>query len=89
MITPKEIECCGMPARGYGRMDLVESQARHNITVFEQLNVDTIVTDCAACGSQLKEYGTLLKGDATGLSAPPASVGRCATSASFFADPFA
>lgn len=64
VITPKEIECCGMPARGYGRMDLVENQARHNIAVFEQLNVDTIVTDCATCGSQLKEYGTLLKGDA-------------------------
>ena len=64
VITPKEIECCGMPARGYGRMDLVESQARHNIAVFERLNVDTIVTDCATCGSQLKEYGTLLKGDA-------------------------
>jgi glycolate oxidase iron-sulfur subunit len=63
VITPKEIECCGMPARGYGRMDLVENQARHNIAVFERLNVDTVVTDCATCGSMLKEYGTLLKGD--------------------------
>ncbi len=35
VITPKDIECCGMPARGYGRMDLVEKQAQHNIAVFE------------------------------------------------------
>jgi glycolate oxidase iron-sulfur subunit len=63
VTTPKQIECCGMPARGYGRMDLVENQARHNIAVFEQCKVDFIVTDCATCGSTLKDYGSLLAGD--------------------------
>jgi glycolate oxidase iron-sulfur subunit len=63
VITPKEIECCGMPAKGYGRMDLVERQARHNIAVFERCKVDVIVTDCATCGSTLKEYGSLLAAD--------------------------
>ena len=63
VITPKEIECCGMPARGYGRVDLVESHARHNIAVFERHNVDMIVTDCATCGSMLKESGSLLSQD--------------------------
>jgi glycolate oxidase iron-sulfur subunit len=63
VITPKEIECCGMPARGYGRLDLVEKQARHNIAVFERCNVERIITDCATCGSTLKEYGSLLAGD--------------------------
>ena len=28
---PRETECCGMPARGYGRMDLVQAAARRNI----------------------------------------------------------
>lgn len=63
VITPKEVECCGMPAKGYGRPDLVEEQARHNIAVFERCNVDTIITDCATCGSMLKEYGSLLAKD--------------------------
>jgi glycolate oxidase iron-sulfur subunit len=63
VITPKEIECCGMPAKGYGRMDLVEKQARHNIAVFERCKVEVIVTDCATCGSTLKGYGSLLAGD--------------------------
>jgi glycolate oxidase iron-sulfur subunit len=63
VITPKEIECCGMPAKGYGRMDLVEKQARHNIAVFEGCKVDVIVTDCATCGSTLKDYGALLAAD--------------------------
>lgn len=63
VISPKEIECCGMPARGYGRMDLVEKQARHNIEIFERHKVEAIITDCATCGSTLKEYGTILAGD--------------------------
>lgn len=63
ILTPAEIECCGMPAQGYGRGDLVLDQARHNIEVFERRNVEIVVTDCATCGSALKEYRTLLAED--------------------------
>jgi glycolate oxidase iron-sulfur subunit len=63
VVTPKEVECCGMPARGYGRLDLVRAQAKHNISIFEKADVDVIVTDCATCGSTLKEYGDYLKDD--------------------------
>jgi glycolate oxidase iron-sulfur subunit len=63
VITPKEVECCGMPAHGYGRMDLVRKQAKRNISVFEKSDVDVVVTDCATCGSTLKEYGDYLKDD--------------------------
>jgi glycolate oxidase iron-sulfur subunit len=52
-----------MPARGYGRLDLVRAQAKHNIAVFESHPTDVIVTDCATCGSTLKEYGAYLAGD--------------------------
>jgi glycolate oxidase iron-sulfur subunit len=63
VITPKDVQCCGMPARAYGRTDLAEGHARHNIALFERHDVDVIVTDCATCGSMLKEYGSLLAGD--------------------------
>jgi glycolate oxidase iron-sulfur subunit len=53
-----------MPARGYGRLDLVQSQAKHNIALFEQYQVDVVVTDCATCGSTLKEYAAILADDA-------------------------
>jgi glycolate oxidase iron-sulfur subunit len=65
VITPKEVECCGMPARGYGRLDLVRSQAQHNIALFKRRQVDVIDTDCATCGSTLKEYGAFLRNDAS------------------------
>jgi glycolate oxidase iron-sulfur subunit len=63
VVTPKEVECCGMPAHGYGRLDLVRKQAKHNISVFETSDVEIVVTDCATCGSTLKEYGEYLKDD--------------------------
>jgi glycolate oxidase iron-sulfur subunit len=63
VITPRDVQCCGMPARGYGRLDLVRAQARHNIASFEKANVDVIVTDCATCGSTLKDYKALLQND--------------------------
>jgi glycolate oxidase iron-sulfur subunit len=63
VVTPKAVECCGMPARGYGRMDLVIKQARHNIEVFEKLDVECVLTDCATCGSTLKEYAHIFEGD--------------------------
>ena len=52
-----------MPARGYGRLDLVRAQAKYNIEIFEQARVDIIITDCATCGSTLKEYKELLQCD--------------------------
>jgi glycolate oxidase iron-sulfur subunit len=64
VITPRDVECCGMPARGYGRLDLVQAQARYNIEIFEKTGVEIIITDCATCGSTLKDYGSLLQGDA-------------------------
>jgi glycolate oxidase iron-sulfur subunit len=63
VITPKDVQCCGMPARAYGRTDLAEGHARHNIALFERHDLDVIVTDCATCGSTLKEHGALLAGD--------------------------
>jgi glycolate oxidase iron-sulfur subunit len=63
VTTPGDVQCCGMPARGYGRQDLVRQQARHNIAVFERYPVDLIVTDCATCGSTLKDYAALFEGD--------------------------
>ncbi len=61
--TPADVKCCGMPAHGYGRLDLVREAAKHNITAFMDSDLDVIITDCATCGSTLKEYGEYLKDD--------------------------
>ncbi|HMD90451.1 MAG TPA: (Fe-S)-binding protein, partial [Anaerolineaceae bacterium] len=61
VITPRQQVCCGMPATGYGRYDLVRQQASHNIALYEKAKVESIITDCATCGSTLKDYGHLLQ----------------------------
>lgn len=63
VITPKDTVCCGMPASGYGRNDLLRAHAKFNIQLFEKFDVEEIVTDCATCGSKLKEYGQILAGE--------------------------
>ncbi len=63
VLTPKETVCCGMPALGFGRPDLAREQAYTNIELFEKANVETIITDCATCGSTLKDYGQMLADD--------------------------
>ncbi len=63
VITPAAVRCCGMPARGYGDVAAARDQARFNIALFEQAAVEVVVTDCATCGSTLREYGELLRDD--------------------------
>jgi glycolate oxidase iron-sulfur subunit len=52
-----------MPALSYGKVKQVQKQARHNIALFEKAEVEFIITDCATCGSILKDYGNLLADD--------------------------
>ena len=63
VVTPRDVKCCGMPATGYGQREVTLDLARHNIALFEQSDVDVIVTDCATCGSSLKEYADFLADD--------------------------
>ncbi len=65
VITPREMVCCGMPARGFGKIEQVLEQARQNIAIFEKAGVEWVITDCATCGSTLKDYGALLADDPT------------------------
>jgi glycolate oxidase iron-sulfur subunit len=56
--------CCGALALHAGEADQARSFARRLIATFERLDVDAIVVNAAGCGSSLKEYGHLLRGDA-------------------------
>lgn len=61
IFMPKDVRCCGMPHLGYGELDTFLELARHNIALFEREDLEAIVTDCATCGSTLKEYGHYFK----------------------------
>ena len=63
VVIPRRMECCGMPCVGYGEMDQALKLAKRNIDAFEAAEVEYIISDCGTCGSFLKTYSDLLKGD--------------------------
>ena len=64
VATPKTQGCCGALYAHGGNLDRARACARHNIEVFEKLNLDAIIINAAGCGSTLKEYDQLLRADA-------------------------
>ena len=61
--TPAGQGCCGALYAHSGQLDLARECARHNIAVFEKLELEAIIINAAGCGSTLKEYGALLADD--------------------------
>jgi glycolate oxidase iron-sulfur subunit len=63
VITPPGQGCCGALANHSGDRGAALEMAKHNIALFERTGAEYIVVNAAGCGSMLKEYGSLLKGD--------------------------
>ena len=63
VVSPVDQPCCGALLVHAGEEDGALALARHVINVFERAEVDTIVTNAAGCGSNLKDYGHLLRDD--------------------------
>jgi glycolate oxidase iron-sulfur subunit len=64
VLTPRSQKCCGAPHMTEGDRDTARRLAGENLDLFMDLGVDYIVTDCAGCGSALKEYEEILEGRA-------------------------
>jgi len=64
VVAPSDQGCCGALMIHAGEEENALAYARHTIDVFERAQVDTIVINAAGCGSNLKDYGYLLRDDA-------------------------
>jgi glycolate oxidase iron-sulfur subunit len=63
VVAPQTQACCGALLVHAGEEAAAIALAKKTMDVFEQANVDTIVTNAAGCGSTVKEYGHLLRDD--------------------------
>jgi glycolate oxidase iron-sulfur subunit len=63
VVSPADQPCCGALLVHAGEENGAVALARHLIDVFERKGVDAIVTNAAGCGSNVKEYGHLLRDD--------------------------
>jgi glycolate oxidase iron-sulfur subunit len=61
VVAPREQPCCGALMVHAGEEADAAALARKTIDVFERAGVDVIVTNAAGCGSNVKEYGHLLR----------------------------
>jgi glycolate oxidase iron-sulfur subunit len=63
VVAPLDQPCCGALLVHAGEEAAAIVLARKTIEAFERANVDTIITNAAGCGSNVKEYGHLLRDD--------------------------
>ena len=61
VVAPQAQTCCGALLVHAGEEAAAIDLAKKMVDVFEQANVETIVTNAAGCGSNVKEYGHLLR----------------------------
>jgi len=61
VVAPGEQPCCGALLVHAGEESAAVALAKRTIDAFEGANVETIVTNAAGCGSNVKEYGHLLR----------------------------
>lgn len=64
VVTPLQQQCCGALHVHAGEAERGRLLAQRNIDVFEPYACDYIIINSAGCGSNLKEYGHLLRDDA-------------------------
>jgi len=61
VVAPQEQPCCGALLVHAGEEAAAVELAKRTIDAFERANVETVVTNAAGCGSNVKEYGHLLR----------------------------
>jgi glycolate oxidase iron-sulfur subunit len=61
VVAPPEQPCCGALMVHAGEEAPAVALAKRIIDVFERTDVDVIITNAAGCGSNVKEYGHLLR----------------------------
>ena len=66
VVIPDGVGCCGSLVHHMGRDDEALAQARANIDAFGALAaVDAILITASGCGTTVKDYGFMLRGDPT------------------------
>lgn len=77
VFIPRSQGCCGALMTHTGREPEAIEAARKLIDSFEPLDLDFIVINAAGCGSNVKEYGHLLRDDPAYASRAQAFAAKC------------
>jgi len=85
VVVPKAQPCCGALLVHAGEEEQAVKLARQTIDVFEKAQVDEIIINAAGCGSNVKEYGHLLRDDTEYADRAKAFAVKCRDISEFLA----
>jgi glycolate oxidase iron-sulfur subunit len=77
VVAPEEQPCCGALLVHAGEEAAAVELAKKTIEAFERAKVETVVTNAAGCGSNVKEYGHLLRDDPVYAERAKAFAAKC------------
>ena len=86
VVAPKAQPCCGALLVHAGEEEQAVQLARQTIDVFEKAQVDAVIINAAGCGSNVKEYGHLLRDDPEYAERAKAFAGKCRDVSEFLAE---
>lgn len=77
VVAPEEQPCCGALMTHAGEEHAAIAYAKRMIDVFDRAGVELIAINAAGCGSAMKGYGRLLRGDAAYAERAAAFSAKC------------
>jgi glycolate oxidase iron-sulfur subunit len=85
VVAPAAQPCCGALLVHAGEEAQAVRFARQMIDTFEQAQVDSVIINAAGCGSNVKEYGHLLRDDPEYAARAKAFAAKCCDVSEFLA----
>lgn len=86
VVAPAAQPCCGALLVHAGEEAGAMSFARQMIDTFEKAQVDSVIINAAGCGSNVKEYGHLLRDDPEYAARAKALAAKCYDVSEFLAE---
>jgi len=86
VVAPKAQPCCGALLVHAGEEEQAVQLARQTIDVFEKAQVDAVIINAAGCGSNVKEYGHLLRDDPEYAQRAKTFAAKCRDVSEFLAE---
>jgi glycolate dehydrogenase iron-sulfur subunit len=86
VVAPKAQPCCGALLVHAGEEEQAVHLARQTIDAFEKAQVDAVIINAAGCGSNVKEYGHLLRDDPEYAERAKAFAAKCRDVSEFLAE---
>jgi glycolate oxidase iron-sulfur subunit len=86
VVVPAAQPCCGALLVHAGEEEQAMQLARQTIDAFEKAHVDAVIINAAGCGSNVKEYGHLLRDDPQYAGRAKAFAAKCRDVSEFLAE---